>query len=211
MYSEREAVHSTTDFFFFCTLLIYFMFICCEHCQNAKRRKVVHSLHYAYSSKFQWSFYLLSRAVVCVPCRINVRLNVVLFLKRCLLKIKLWLRSVRKQLIHTRISMYRIKNSREYCDCKRHNIHMCWIRLMICVEIMFMTFRQQTNLKHKIVFSQSCDLNYSTKWSRVSQQNYKVSFTGMPTTAVFFFFAKNIEEFSPKKIQENGPVGRRRK
>ena len=73
---------------------------------------------------------------------------------------------------------------------------------MICVEIMFMTFRQQTNLKHKIVFSQSCDLNYSTKWSRVSQQNYKVSFTGMPTTAVFFFLRKILKNFLEKNSGE---------
>ena len=51
------------------------------------------------------------------------------------------------------------------------------MKLMISVDIMLMTLRQQINPKQNS--SQSCDLNFSTKWSSVSSRNLQVSVTGI--------------------------------
>ena len=56
------------------------------------------------------------------------------------------------------------------------------MKLMISVDIILMTFRQQIKPKSNKQFSQSCDQNFSTKWSRVSSLKSQILTTG--TTAV---------------------------
>ena len=72
----------------------------------------------------------------------------------------------------TQMNKYRDHKRKGYCASKRHNACMCWMKLFISVDIMLMTFRQKLT-QNEPVFSQSCDLNFSTKWSRVWSQNWQ--------------------------------------
>ena len=64
---------------------------------------------------------------------------------------------------------------RGYSDSKRHNTCKCWMKLMISLRVILMTFRPKTKkqnkkTQHKSVSSQSCDY-FNIKWSRVISQS----------------------------------------